>query len=87
MAFSFKASNGTEIKVRRLKWKEYKEHQKKQKELLDANLDNTELVEETVRKVIVEPKASKSLIEELDIEDIMKIYTFAVGGPAEDLKN
>lgn len=87
MATTFKTASGEALKVRRLKWKEYRKYQKMQKERLEAGDDTMDIVEEVVKNVIIEPKGNDKILDELEVDEVMKIFSYAMGGPEEDLKN
>lgn len=81
MATTYKCvHDGTEIKVRRLLWKEVKEIRKKAKETDgEARMDDLDFTEEVVKKVI-EPK---SAIDKLDVTEVKKIFDYAFGAREE----
>ena len=85
MAKTFTTASGVSLKVRRLKWKEFKMYRKRQQELLQAGEDDTELVEEVISKVVEAPE-DVDIFEELDVDEILRIFTYAMGGPEEDLQ-
>ena len=74
MVYKCKA-DGTEIKVRRLLWREYRQHQKKMNQYTKAGKDTTDLIEETVAQVIDPPEA----LEKLDVREVLRIYQYAAG--------